>query len=129
METNEVNFFSPGDQEIIDKFDNEYKSSQATGSAYEVLKRVAGNKGWGSKGKATLANTTIDEYYELFKSLKGQNLRTHIDNCLMFGKIGNTDEQEKEIANRATQALKKIAGENKLNKLRVKRFFDVEADE
>jgi hypothetical protein len=64
----------------------------------------------------------------LFKSEKGVHLSRYIHTCLKFGQFSNASDQQKEIANRVTEALKKIALESGLNKRRVKKFgVDIDA--
>jgi hypothetical protein len=119
----ENNFFGDiRDQEIIGKFNSVYTASVKIESADDVLKRIAGSNGWNQKDEIVLANTTEGEYYDLFKSQKGEHLSSYIHKCLGFGQFSNPSEQQQEIANRAIAALKKIAGESKLNKRRVKKF-------
>ncbi len=119
----ENNFFGDiKDEEIIDKFNKEYNKSVTTESPKEVLEKIAGKNGWGQNDEVVLANTTIDEYYDLFKSEKGKYLSSFINTCLKFGRFGNATDQQKEIANRATEALKRIAAESEINKRRVKKF-------
>lgn len=119
----EINFFGDiKDQEIIDKFNETYKTSVVIENALDVLRRIAGKNGWNQSDEVVLANTTVDEYYNLFKSEKGQHLSSYIRTCLKFGQFGGASDQMKEITNRATEALKRIASESELNKRRVRKF-------
>ena len=110
------------DQEIIDKFNEKYRASVTVESAAEVLQRIAGTNGWNQKDEVVLANTSADEYYELFKSQKGEHLSSYVYACLKFGQIGNANEQQKEATKRAVEALKRIASESELNRLRVRKY-------
>jgi len=125
----ENNFFGDiRDQEIIDKFNDKYKSSIKVESASDVLSRIAGQNGWNLNDEVILANTTVDEYYELFKKENGPHLSSYVRTCLKFGQIGNASDQQKEIASRATEALMRIAKESELNKRRVRKFgVEIEA--
>jgi hypothetical protein len=69
-----------------------------------------------------LASTSVDDYYHLFKSEVGQHLSFFVTTCLKFGQFRNASDQQKEIANRATEALRRIASESEINKRRVKKF-------
>lgn len=121
MENN--NFFGDiRDQEIIDKFNGVYQASVSVEHAIDILKRIVGKGGWNQKDEVVLANTTEEEFYDLFKSEKGEHLSSYINACLKFGQFGNASEQQKEIALRATCALKKIARESELNTRRVKKY-------
>lgn len=119
----ENNFFGDiRDPEIIDKFDAVYRQFAATESAKQVLGRIAGRNGWNQSDEMVLANTSVDDYYTLFKTETGSRLSLFVTTCLKFGQFGNASDQQKEIANRATEALRRIAAESEINKRRVKRF-------
>jgi len=119
----ENNFFGDiKDTEIIEKFDKIYKASVTTESPKEVLEKIAGKNGWNQSDEVVLANTTVDEYYDLFKSEVGEHLSTFVSTCLKFGQSENASDQQKEITNRATKALKRIGSESEINKRRVKKF-------
>lgn len=119
----ENDFFGDvSDSEIVQKFDEIYKSSVITENAVQVLRRIAGKRGWGQSDEVVLANTSVDEYYDLFKSEKGRHLSSYINACLQFGKFSNSSEQQNQIANRATKALQRIASESEINRRRVRRF-------
>ena len=62
-------------------------------------------------------------HYQLFKSINDkERLMGFVRACLQFGKFQNSGNEEKEIANRATDALKRITKESKINELRVKAY-------
>lgn len=119
----EINFFGDiKDQEVRDRFNDVYNQSVKTETAKEVLDRISGRNGWNPSDEEVLANTSIDDYYTLFKSQEGRHLSSFVTTCLKFGQFGNSSEQQKEIARRATDALRKIASESEINKRRVKKF-------
>lgn len=119
----ESNFFGDiRDQEIIDKFNNLFSRSVTAQTAKQVLDRIAGKNGWSQGDEVVLANTSVDEYYDLFKSEAGHHLSSFVTTCLKFGQFGNASDQQNEIGSRATKALQKIAAESKINKMRVKKF-------
>ncbi len=119
----ENNFFGDiRDQEIIDKFNAVYSQSVTTENAKQVLDRIAGKNGWNQSDEVVLANTSVDDYYTLFKTETGRHLSSFVTTCLKFGQFGNASDQQKEIANKATEALQKIAAESEINKRRVKKF-------
>ncbi|MEW4982178.1 MAG: hypothetical protein AB1Y26_02950 [Cycloclasticus sp.] len=119
----EYSFFGDiNDQEIIDRFNDVYNQSVTTEIAKQVLDRIAGQNGWNQSDEVVLANTSVDEYYNLFKSETGRHLSSFVTTCLTFGQLGNASDQQKEIAKRATEALRKIASESEINKRRVNKF-------
>lgn len=119
----ENNFFGAvRDQEIIEKFNDIYNRSVTTESAKQVLERIAGQNGWNQSDEVVLANTSVDDYYNLFKSEVGRHLSAFVTTCLRFGQFGNASDQQNEIAKRATEALRRIASESEINKRRVKMY-------
>lgn len=119
----ENNFFGDiKDQEVIDKFNDIYNHSVSTETAKQVLERIAGKNGWNQSDEVVLANTTVDDYYNLFKTESGRHLSSFVTTCLKFGQFANASDQQTQIANRATDALKRIAAESEINRRRVKKF-------
>ena len=110
------------DQEVIDKFNDTYNQSVINETAKQVLDRIAGKNGWNQSDEVALANTSVDDYYNLFKTETGRHLSSFVTTCLKFGQFGNASDQQKEIASRATEALRRIASESEINKRRVKKF-------
>ncbi|MCA6519556.1 MAG: hypothetical protein IM556_13085, partial [Pseudanabaena sp. M110S1SP2A07QC] len=90
--------------------------------AKQVLERIAGKNGWNENDIVVLASTTTDEYYNLFKSLQGEHIYPYINTCLQFNRFVAPSDQHKEIAEKAIEALKKIAAESEINRLRVRKF-------
>jgi hypothetical protein len=120
----ENNFFGDiRDKEVINRFNDVYNQSVTTETAKQVLDRIAGKNSWNDQSdEVILADTSVDEYYDLFKSEVGRHLSSFVTTCLKFGQFGNASEQQKEIASRATEALRRIAAESEINKRRVKKF-------
>ena len=115
------------DQSIRDKFTEIHKSSVTQETAEQVLDRISGKNGWNPKDTEVLSNTSIEKYYQLFKSINNRTrLSSFIRTCLRFGEVMNASIENKEIANRAIEALKNIAQENDLNKLRVRKYIKLD---
>ena len=91
------------------------------------LDRIANLNGWNPEDLMILTNTSVDDYYTLFKSIDNYERRTSfIRKCLEFGQFETPDSEYKEIANRATKALKKIASECRINRIRLKDFVEID---
>ncbi|PKH86918.1 hypothetical protein [Colwellia sp. Bg11-28] len=110
------------DSEVIQKFNNVHNQAVPLETAKQVLDRIAGKSGCNGSDETVLVNTTVDEYFCLFKAEQGRNLSNFITTCLKFRQFSKPTEQQREIANRATQALERIASESEINKRRVKKF-------
>lgn len=117
------------DQSIKDKFRQVYTSLVFGETAEQVLDRIAGTNGWNPDDLIILANTSVDDYYILFKSIESHERRiAYISKCLEFGQVTSPDSAYKEIANHATQALQRIAEESRINKIRMSGWFGIEVD-
>src|SRR5690606_15609473 len=99
-----------------------YEGAAVSESAKEVLMRLAGSNGWNNKDEIILADTTADEYYELFKSEAGEHLSDIVNTCLKFGQFSNASERQQQIAENAKKALIRIGKESPINALRVRKF-------
>ena len=119
----EINIFGDiRDQEVIGRFNDIYKQSVNTETAKQVLHRIAGQNDWNPGDEVMLANTSVDDYYNLFKAETGRHLSSFVTTCLKFGQFANASDQHKKITDRATTALRRIADESEINKRRVKKF-------
>ena len=117
------------DKRIIDSFNEILDSTTVEHDISEVVHHLANKDGWSQEDEQALVAATVDDYYKLFKSIDGDDLSKYVHSCLQFGKFANHTEQQKEIHVKATSALKRIAGESKINKLRLARFGIVPEDD
>jgi hypothetical protein len=84
--------------------------------------RLSDSNGWSHQDEIVLAETTVDEYYELFKTESGDHLTEMVNACLRFGRFSNANERQKQIAENAVKALTRIGKESAINALRVRKF-------
>lgn len=110
------------DEKVIKKFNQKYSELKEIKSAEDVLENISGKNGWGRSDEEILASASEDDFYKIFKEKKGIDLNAYIETCLQFGKFSNATDQQKAISEKAINALKKIAAENKLNELRVAKY-------
>lgn len=117
------NFFGDAvDKEVQTKFKVAFSKLAITENAKQVLQVLASQNGWNQKDEVVLANTTVDEYYDLFKSESGRQLSSYVRACFQFDQFANPTEQHIKIASRAREALERIAAESEINRRRVKKF-------
>lgn len=110
------------DKAIIDKFREINEETRERKTLRAVLEAIAGKESWGGDDAEVLANAATDEYYNLFKGERGRHLGAWVNTCLKFGRFANASERDKQIAAKATEALRRIANESPLNALRVAKF-------
>lgn len=105
--------------EVLDRFRKMNKTFKKEKSLEYAVARIAEAGSWGSEGQQILAQATQDDFYEMFKKLTGNNLHDYAKACLKLGKSPSIN---------ARSALVKIGREHKLNKRRVRGFFDIDID-
>jgi len=113
------------DDEVKQEFDAHIEKNHPMPTPLEVLQKIAGKNGWDEEDEVVLLNTTSNQYYDLFKSIKGPELSSYVNTCLKFGRFSNATEQQRKIGKNAEDALRRIANESELNKRRVRKF-DIE---
>src|SRR5262245_36205631 len=64
----------------------------------------------------------IDDFYKVFKTRKGRDLRLTIYGGLMFRSIANADEEMKRVTEKAEAALRKIGCESPINARRIRKY-------
>ncbi len=110
------------DLEVIRKFKAKQESLRTKRSLLEICDSLLGHEGSGDEEEMLLSQATVSDYVNLFKKQKGAKLSDYVDLCLKFSRLGGTTEYQKLIADKATEALKIIGRESRLNASRVKRF-------
>ncbi|MEE4254918.1 MAG: P-loop NTPase fold protein [Desulfuromusa sp.] len=110
------------DLEVIEKFKRKYASLSAKRSLQEICDQILMCDSCSDEEEVQMSQATIQDYIGLFKSQRGPKLSQYVDLCLKFRRLGGTTEQQEIISERATEALKMIGRESKLNSSRVRRF-------
>lgn len=127
----DVNDFNPNDylfqqhvkdRELIKRAKNYYLEKQIHRPLYDICSDVGQGKGYSVNDLETLASQTVEEFCELFKENYTENIRQFIIGRHRLGLNQNTVDQATKTQKTIVEALKKIAGENTLNKLRVKQL-------
>ena len=117
------------DKRIIERFNEISASTTVEHDIDAVVRRVANKDSWSQEDEQALVAATVDDYYKLFKSIDGDYLSKYVSSCLQFGRFANPSDQQKKIHDKAASALKRIAGESDINKLRLERFGIVPDDD
>jgi len=113
--------------DVIRAFKDKYATFKRKVTPTEVLLRIADTHSWNFDDITMLSALPVDEYYNLFKSAKG-NLREVISACLMFDTMQDANSNYQEVVKRAKEALKLIGQESRINARRVK-AYGVEIDD
>lgn len=117
------------DPRLFERLEEAWQSSTDKRTLAEVLKYLAGRNGWSPEDVELLAACSGDDYYNFFKSEKSDSLYYCVRTCLKFGEFDNAGEKEKAVAAKAVVALKRIASESRINRLRVEGIYKIALDE
>lgn len=85
-----------------------------------ILRRGSGRSRRGDLQVA--ARVTEDELLAAFKTLRGEELRDLLHACLSSDRVVNADLRERDIANKAKRALRRIGEEGGVNAIRIGRY-------
>ena len=77
----------------------------------QTLSRIGKNQGRDEEDLEFLASASVSDNVELFKRLRGSELKSAIYTALQFGKFSNSSEPMKRIVATASEALRQIARE------------------
>jgi hypothetical protein len=110
------------DPDLLQGLTTKYKEFKDERPLRDILISIAQQHGWSREDLTTLSMVSVEEYYSLFKSAKGEELRRVINACLQFDTIQNASEEMKEIPKRAKEALTRIGGESAINARRVRKY-------
>lgn len=91
-------------------------------SLEDILIKLSSQNGWSDNDIKVLSSASVNDYYNLFKSPKSDDLGVLIATSLRFGTYTNSSKEMKMIASNATEALQQLANESPINSLRVKMY-------
>lgn len=97
-------------------------------SLAEVVKALAAKNGWGDDDVRRLNTFTADDYYRFFKDEESRNLYYYVRKCLDIGTFESSNEVYKSIGEKVEEALRRIASESRINRMRVSQMFKIEVD-
>lgn len=117
--------FSVQDPDLRTAITNRYNSYSDTRDPAEVLFKIAKDHGWNEEDIALLSKVTPHEFYEMFKRLRGLELRSVIKKALELGRQGAGDPAYTTIGANALAALTKLRGESAINEQRVSGLYQV----
>lgn len=110
------------DRTIRDRFTALSSSGDTPTQLREVVLRIAEGHARRPADTAFLAECDENDYYALFKEVRGEQLRDCIQELLRFGVAGNATGPDQAISAKARSALTRIAGESPLNAFRLRKY-------
>jgi hypothetical protein len=113
------------DELVREKFREALESIPEDRTLSDTLKKLASKRGWDKSDEKFLAGCSVDQYYQYFKTENSDLLRPSVKRCMDYGRLHGADEFQRAIYEKAKKALQKIAGESRINRLRLS-AFDIE---
>jgi len=110
------------DPDVVKAFNDKYATFKDERNTIITLQRMSSINGWTEEEIKYLSTLPVDEYYKIFKTSEGTDLRRILRTCLQFDTIGNATEEMKEISKRAKDALRLIGEESAINARRVRKY-------
>lgn len=107
------------DPDVRSAFDRKLASFRDERDPEEVLERLGLQQGWNPEDIQRLASLTADDFYRIFKGLRGSDGQRAVRAALMFR--NSQGEAEMTITRNAKSALKRIGLESPINARRVRR--------
>ena len=117
----------PTDPELIEAIQARYNAFQDNREPVAVLFEISKRNGWNPEDITLLTTLTEDDFYKMFKSLRGIELRLTVRRALEFGKqsMAAGDADYKKIGDNALAALKRLGAESEINAERIQGLYNV----
>ena len=90
----------------------------------DIIKKITSANSYHPDDVTFLANAPAEDYYNFFRTERSPELRSYVKRCLEFGSNA-TSEKERLIARKATDALRELASENRINRVRVEALYGI----
>jgi len=97
-------------------FDAQHQAQQQKVSLRQAVETVAAGGGYSPEHEMALTEASVDDFYKLFKGPLSIPRYNAIRACLQFG---SSASHNKVIAERAREALRRIAAESRINAVRL----------
>ena len=115
-----TDFSRPRDEKFIKAIQKRYQELKPKKSLREALKTISEGKGWNPEDEEALNKATAEEYYNCFKTENGPHLGRWIKTALQWPRTA--EDGITHVRNNVEKALQNIAGESKLNEMRMEKF-------
>lgn len=111
--------------EVRKRLDELKKKSSERRSIKEILNEITFSNGWNPRDTIDLASYEVDDYVKFLKETKSENLDAFIKRLLQFGNFKNPEKEMTTVAEKTKDALKTIASEGGLNRMRIEKKFGI----
>ncbi len=113
----------PFDPSIVERFDAQLASMPLTRDPAEILIKIDRDKSWNPDDEAFLSALSVDDYYQVLKGARGDDLRSIMHTGLLFGQFQDKKLSHQEIGRKMRIALTQLGKESSLNLFRVRPYI------
>lgn len=103
-------------------FSEHERESYTAKSLKDILIDIERRNGWSQRDVETLCNASESDFYKLFMSTCGDELRACIKSAKLFGDPSKASDSPKTVSQIAHSALMRIASEQEFNRIRLERW-------
>lgn len=114
------------DDELVERFNDLYYEGKLKRreTPSEVLLRISNDNSWNNDDVEYLCGIYVEDYYDVFKTIRGDDLYKVVKGSLLFGELSDGCDKYKTIDEKVKWALTIISYESEINRKRVRKFFD-----
>jgi hypothetical protein len=92
----------------------------------EVVRPMALTEGWSIDDVRHMNSFSVDDYYNFFKSERGDRLYWCVKKCLDFAEHKGDNGTYESVGEKAKRALLRISGESNFQRIRIKTIYKLE---
>ncbi|MGY4433127.1 hypothetical protein ACVWWO_005604 [Bradyrhizobium sp. F1.13.1] len=121
----------PSDPDVSLAISEKHSSYDDKRNPADVLFQIAKNSGWGEEDVALLSKLSPDDFYAMFKTLRGLELRSVVRQAMEFARrsLAAGDKDYRTIGTHALTALKRLGAESPLNAQRTEGLYNIREHE
>ncbi len=110
------------DPDLIKAINEKFATFATKRDPKAILIAISDTSSWSPPDLSEVAAMPVEDYYQLLKTSRGDELRKIINALLKFNNMLGASPDMLEILKRAGEALKRIGEESPLNARRVRRY-------
>jgi hypothetical protein len=112
------------DEKFKEAINSSHRQDTALPTLGDTIRHMTESNGFSPDQIEFLARASSDDYYHFFKSIKADAyLSAYVKTCVQFSKLNDAEGRYLRIYENSYNALQKISGENRLNKMRISRYL------
>ncbi|MBD1209688.1 MAG: hypothetical protein H9535_14740 [Ignavibacteria bacterium] len=120
--SSEFNRGALSDPDIMAAFNRKFESFPDDRNLMDILVALGKGSGWSVEDIQYLSKRSPDDYYQLFSSLEGNELKLAVRGAFKFSDTYSNSNFETKVWQDATEAFRRLAERSPLNQIRAKKL-------